>query len=113
MDASVTERGINRSAAGFTLLEILVAVTILGMAYLVVLQNFSLSLRNIERIERSGRRNYETMLTREHDFLVIPGQLEAEPLVGKIYVQGRQYQLVQVDSAVSPGLTTLVLERLP
>jgi len=100
------------SPAGFTLLEILVAVAILGMAYLVVLQNFSLSMRNIGRVERSGRRSFETLLARERDMLVIPGQLEAEPPGGEIYVQGRQFQVVRVDNAEASGLTTLLLERL-
>lgn len=101
------------SPAGFTLLEILVAVAILGMAYLVVLQNFSQSLRNIERVEQGGVRSFVTLLAREGDLLVIPARLEAEPLVGEIYAQGQKYQLVLVDSVESPGQTTLLLERLP
>jgi hypothetical protein len=43
--------------------------------------------------------------------MVIPGQLEAEPLVGEIYARGQKFQLVLVDSAESPGQTTLLLER--
>ena len=101
------------AVAGFTLLEILVAVAILGLAYLAVLQNFSLSLRNIERVEDSGRRSYAAMLAREGDLLIIPGQLEATPPPGEIYAEGRDYQLVLAESAEAPGLLTLLLERRP
>ncbi len=38
---------------GFTLLEVLVAVTILGLAYVAILQNFSVSTRNIIRLEKN------------------------------------------------------------
>jgi len=113
MSETASDRRGKRSPSGFTLLEILVAVAILGMAYLVVLQNFSLSLRNIERVEQSGLRNYAAVLARDRDLMVIPGQLEAEPLAGEIFAQGRKYQLVLVESAESPGLTTLLLERRP
>ncbi len=114
MTGAAAELRKKRSPAGFTLLEILVAVTILGMAYLVVLQNFSFSLRNITRIEQSGLRSYETLLAREADLMVIPGQLEAEALVGEIYAQGQKYQLVLVDGGETRGRTaTLVLERKP
>lgn len=99
--------------AGFTLLEILVAVAILGMAYLVVLQNFSHSLRNIERVERAGLRSYVTLLAQEREMMTIPAKLEVEPLDGEIYVEGQKFQVVLVDSAESPGQVALLLERRP
>ena len=99
--------------AGFTLLEILVAVAILGLAYLVVLQNFSLSLRNIERVEQGGLRGFAAELAVERELMAIPGQLQAEPPAGEIYARGRQYQLVQVEGDKSPGRTVLLLERWP
>jgi len=38
------------SQNGFTLLEVLVAVVILGLAYVTLLESFSLSSRNIHRL---------------------------------------------------------------
>lgn len=98
---------------GFTLLEILVAVAILGLAYLVILQNFSLSFRNLQRVEQSWGRDFTAQLTRERDFLVIPTAADAEPLVGEIYVQGAVWQLVVVTSPDAPGQTTVLLEKRP
>lgn len=103
----------NPGDGGFTLLEVLVAVTILAMAYLVVLQNFSLSFRNLERLERVWLRDFTALLDREADFRAIPVKAEEEPLVGEILVVGRKYQLVQVTGSDAPGQSTLLLERRP
>lgn len=108
-----TPPGKNQEAGGFTLLEILVAVTILAMAYLVILQNFSLSFRNLERLERTWQRDFAAVLAREVDFRVIPVKAEVEPLAGEILVSGTKYQLVQVTSADVPGQSTLLLELRP
>ncbi len=105
--------GKKQDAGGFTLLEILVAVTILAMSYLVILQNFSLSFRNLEKLERVWRRDFAAVLAREPDFRTIPVKAAVEPLVGEILVTGTKYQLVQVISAESPGQSTLLLERRP
>ncbi len=105
--------GKKRDAGGFTLLEILVAVTILAMAYLVILQNFSLSFRNLEKLERVWLRDFTAVLAREPDFRTIPVKAEVEPLAGEILVTGTKFQLVQVTSADAPGQSTLLLERRP
>ena len=59
-----------KGSSGFTLLEVLLAVTILGMAYLAIMQNFSMSLKNIERIERNGEKFFAAQLEMEKHFLV-------------------------------------------
>ncbi len=106
--------GKKLATAGFTLLEILVAVAILGLAYLVVLQNFSQSFRNLERVEVGWRRDFTAILARERDFMVIPTKkVDVEPLVGDIYVQGQIFQLVVVKSPEAPGQTTVLLEKRP
>lgn len=105
--------GKPRDAGGFTLLEILVAVTILSMAYLVILQNFSLSFRNLEKLERTWRRDFTAVLAQEPDFRAIPVKAEVEPLVGEILVTGTKFQLVQMTSSEVPGQSTMLLERRP
>lgn len=102
-----------RGSSGFTLLEVLVAVVILAMAYLVIMQNFSLSFRNLEKLELIWRRDFAALLAREPDFRTIPIKAEVEPLVGEILVTGAKYQLVLVTSADVPGQATMLLERLP
>ena len=94
------------SDRGFTLLEVLVAVVILGLAYVTVLQNFSFSMRNIVRIDKSRqsvRTNtlaFEELLRDEED---VEG--EAETMV---FLEGHSYNLVQVKDA-SGSYTTLKL----
>lgn len=105
--------GEKRDSRGFTLLEILVAVTILSMAYLVILQNFSLSFRNLEKLEQVWLRDFTAILAREPDFRTIPVKAEVEPLVGEILVVGAKFQLVLVTSGEAPGQATLLLERRP
>ncbi len=41
------------NSQGFTLIEIVVAMIILGLAYVAVLQNFSVSMKNITKIDLS------------------------------------------------------------
>ncbi|NTV12760.1 MAG: type II secretion system protein [Desulfobulbaceae bacterium] len=106
--------GRRGAARGFTLLEILVAVAILGLAYLVVLQNFSQSFHNLERVERGWQRDFTAILTRELDFMVIPTKkADVEPLVGDIYVKGQFFQLVVVKSQDAARQTTVLLEKQP
>lgn len=103
--------GGTKESGGFTLLEIVVAVAVLAMAYLVILQNFSLSFRNLDKLERVWLRDFTALLGRENDFRTIPTKAEVEPLVGVVLVAGLKYQLVQVASVDAPGQYTLLLER--
>lgn len=113
MRALISPIRSRRGAAGFTLLEILVAVVILASAYLVVLQNFSLSFRNLEKLELAWRRDFTALLAREPDFRTIPTKAEVEPLAGEVLVAGQKFQVVLVTSPDAPGQTTLLLERRP
>ena len=51
---------------GFTLIEVLAAVMILGMAYVAILQSFSVSMKNIRRIDAARATTLEKMLAFEH-----------------------------------------------
>ncbi len=123
MTAGARKKSRNRQR-GFTLLEILVAVTILGLAYLTVIENFSYSLRNIRRLEKVEQRNFTARLEREGELMAIPGSdttggpaasspPASESPTGEVYVQGQKFQLVLVRDPDYPALTTLLLERRP
>ncbi len=93
---------------GFTLLEVLLAVTILGMAYLAIMQNFSVSLQNIERLDRNGGQLFMAQLEMEKHFLV--GNLDEE-VGGEIFVEGVKYLVMQTGDE-SGKLSTLSLKVL-
>ncbi|MBU0675809.1 MAG: type II secretion system GspH family protein [Proteobacteria bacterium] len=96
---------------GFTILEILIAVTILGMAYLVVLQNFSVSLRNIERAATKGSDLFTDTLTLEKLLLAQRLNDGGEHIDGELYLEGETFQILLVKGELDSALTTLVLEK--
>ena len=83
---------------GFTLLEVLVAVVILGLAYVAVLQNFSISLRNIARVERAVTTDLEEALLFEQELAILDRDEETEAARGEMYLQGAQLALVEITS---------------
>ena len=94
---------------GFTLLEILVAVTILGMAYLAILQNFSISLSNIERVERNAERLLGVHL--EMDKYLLADNLDADDVEGEVFVEGPKYKVLLLRSEDDERLLTMVLRE--
>ena len=103
------KRASKESSAGFTLLEILVAVAILGMAYLVILQNFSLSLQNISRLERNGMQLLSVQLEMDKHF-IFEGLDEEEP-AGEVFVEDGSYKVLLVASEEDERLVTLVMKK--
>jgi len=99
--------------AGFTLLEVLVAVLILGLAYVAVLQNFSISLKNIDKISKTRQAVFEELLTFSEDTKFTGGnQLESdEEEEGTLFIEGEKYRLVVVKSN-SGELATLKLQTI-
>ena len=94
-------RAVGGRATGFTLLEVLLAVTILGMAYLAIMQNFSMSLQNIERLDRGGSKLFMAQLELEKHFLV---RNLGEEVAGEIFVEGGKYMIML------SGILTILLE---
>lgn len=91
-------------------MEILVAVAILALAYMAVMQNFSVSMRNIERLDRERFRLFADTLDLEQQLIpkLPEDDTEAE---GEEYLTGNKYKLMLVTNEKG-DLATLVLEKL-
>ncbi|MBU4262016.1 MAG: type II secretion system GspH family protein [Proteobacteria bacterium] len=98
---------------GFTLLEVLVAVLILSMAYVAVLQNFSISLKNIDKIGKTRQVVFEELLTFSKDTKFTGAdQLEGdEKEEGTLFIEGVKYRVMAVKSD-SGELETLKLQTI-
>ena len=88
---------------GFTLLEVLVAVLILSLAYVAVLQNFSQSSANIFRLEKGREGDLR-------DALALEQQLRGTDLTGEVLVQGQKFVLKKIGSK-DGQLETVRLEK--
>ena len=88
---------------GFTLLEVLVAVLILSLAYVAVLQNFSQSSANIFRLEKGRAADLR-------DAMALEQQLRGTELGGEVLVQGQKFVLKKIGSK-DGQLETVKLEK--
>jgi len=91
------------SPQGFTLLEVLVAVLILSLAYVAVLQNFSQSNANIFRLEKGRAADLR-------DALALEQQLRGTDLAGEVLVLGQKFVLKKISSK-DGQLETVRLEK--
>ena len=98
---------------GFTLLEVLVAVLILGLAYVAVLENFSISLRNIDKVGKTRQAVFDELLAFSESIKFTgPDLLEDEEEdEGTLFIEGEKYQLMEVLSE-SGELATLKLQPI-
>ncbi len=96
------------SQSGFTVLEVVVAVIILALAYVVVLQNFSLSLRNIGRVDAKRQSLFSEMLAFEQ---LLRGENDDELPEGEVFLEGSRYRLVRIDSE-DDHYVTMVMEKI-
>lgn len=95
---------------GFTLIEVLVAVVILGLAYVTVLQNFSVSMKNITRLDRAKTEIFENVL--EFENLTQPDSDEDVDFDAfPSFIEGRIYRLVVIADE-NGELVTLRITRL-
>lgn len=76
---------------GFTLLEVLVAVLILSLAYVAVLQNFSQSSASIFRLEKSRVADLREAMALEQ-------QLRGTDIAGEVMVSGQKFVLKKIRS---------------
>jgi|GEM_PF-957104 len=102
--------------AGFTLLEVLVAVLILGMAYVAVLENFSISLKNIDKITKTRQAVFEELLAFSEGSKftgtdLLASEEEEEEEESTLFIEGEKYRLVAVKST-SGELATLKLQTI-
>jgi prepilin-type N-terminal cleavage/methylation domain len=91
---------------GFTLIEILVAVVIMGLAYVAILQSFSLSSRNIAHLDKERT----SLLVNSQNFeqqLLTPEQLNngAADSGDDVMVSGALYQLSLIASKNNTFMT--------
>lgn len=99
------------SDRGFTLIEILVAVTIMGLAYVAILQNFSLSARNIVVMDESRTSLINNALAFEKQLLSMD-QMDRELTgFGDSFLEGSRYKLTLVADEKN-DFETLKLEKL-
>lgn len=94
----------NCSQIGFTLLEVLVAVLILSLAYVAVLQNFSQSNFNIFRLEKGW-------VTDLHDAMALDQQLREVNPAGEVLVQGQKFVLEKIEIDHGQLETVKVVKR--
>jgi prepilin-type N-terminal cleavage/methylation domain-containing protein len=85
---------------GFTLLEVLAAVLILGLAYVAVLQNFSISLNNIEKIRKTRQAVFEELMAFSENIkfmgtTTLPAEDGEE---GAPFIKGAKYELTVITS---------------
>jgi prepilin-type N-terminal cleavage/methylation domain-containing protein len=98
---------------GFTLLEVLAAVLILGLAYVAVLENFSISLRNIDKVSKTRQAVFADLNTFSSD-TKFTGDTSLETDAkeeGVLFMEGEKYKLMVVTSA-SGEMATLKLQPI-
>ncbi|MFO7760093.1 MAG: prepilin-type N-terminal cleavage/methylation domain-containing protein [Desulfobia sp.] len=95
---------------GFTLLEVLIAVIILGLAYVAVLQSFSFSMCNIARIEDEFGADFSESCRFLAEARYEGGAAGDEKRSGQDYITGHKYRLIKVTSE-DGELITLRLDR--
>ncbi len=97
---------------GFTVIEVLVAVTILGLAYVAILQNFSVSMKNLVRLESSRNQLMEDQMAFMQKLHPQEEEGETQEIEeGPSFLEGHYFRLVLIKSETG-NFETLILEKL-
>lgn len=88
--------GKKKRQKGFSLLEILVAVTIMGLAYVAILQNFSMSTRSIVKMDEGRTVLLASAMAFERMLLSLDQAEEGAGDAGEVLAEGGRYQVTQV-----------------
>ena len=104
--------GVVSNQRGFTIIEVVVAVIILALAYATILQNFSLSLQNIGRVDRKRTAIFEQQLQFEEQLQQAEAAVveEGEQPEGEVFLEGARYQVVVLRNETGE-LVSLLTER--
>lgn len=104
-----------RGEGGFSLIEVLVAVTILGVAYVAILQSFSLSLHNLGRMKASRALLMQDYLQFEARLVPLKeGEMKEKERRGKgeeLFLKGGIYELWHLESE-NGSFNSLKLEKI-
>ncbi|MEJ2689553.1 MAG: prepilin-type N-terminal cleavage/methylation domain-containing protein [Deltaproteobacteria bacterium] len=93
---------------GFTIIEVVVAVIILALAYGTIMQNFSLSLRNIDRADKKQVSVFDQQLQFENQLQQMAFSNEGDG-EGEVFLEGSRYRLMLVRNETGE-LVSLVAE---
>ena len=103
-------RQVASDQRGFTIIEVVVAVIILALAYGTILQNFSLSLRNIDRVDKKWSSLFEQQLQFETQLQEMSfADQNDQSLEGEVFLEGGRYRLMVVRDETG-NLESLVAE---
>ena len=96
---------------GFTLLEVLVAVMILGLSYVAVLQSFSLSMQKIQHLETKRTEILDNLLGFEEEAR-FTGDFDddEEETDFPLFLEGHKYRVVIITDD-DTDLMSLKLEK--
>jgi len=110
--AGEAEKVIDRTQHGFTLIEILVAVVIMGLAYVAVLQSFSMSGRNIAKMDASRTTLFDDSLLFEQQLLntdQADNNLTAS--ADDVMAEGGRYKLSLISDENDEFMTLMLEEK--
>jgi len=100
----------NKRQEGFTIIEVVIAVVILALAYTSILQNFSLSLRNIDRVDKKQSELFNQQLLFDAKLQEMAFEGEGET-PGEVFLEGNRYRVVVVTDE-NGEFATLLTEQI-